>query len=278
MSSIGKGILPTLAALLWGSAPASAQDRIFPRLPSFELPAASPRVHGIVGRVISAQQGESRFGREAEAEVALGENVPVIALRRGARPITLGLGTAVYARFSLDDPRSAMISNDWVVGVNTTAVLDAWALTLELYHESSHLGDEYGDRFNVTRLDWTREVAAGWASYTSGLFRVTGGVSYVLLDALGLARPGSSFAGDFRGRPLGRVLGGQLKPIAGLYVEANAATRWRMSTSAKLGFALGSSEGREVGIALIAHDGLSTQRQFFRQESRYVGMELKLDL
>ena len=29
---------------------------------------------------------------------------------------------------------------------------------------------------------------------------------------------------------------------------------------------------------LIAHDGLSTQRQFFREESRYVGMEVRFDL
>ena len=36
--------------------------------------------------------------------------------------------------------------------------------------------------------------------------------------------------------------------------------------------------GREIGLALIAHDGLSTQRQFFRRESRYIGGELRFDL
>ena len=34
----------------------------------------------------------------------------------------------------------------------------------------------------------------------------------------------------------------------------------------------------ERGGALIAHDGLSTQRQFFRHESRYFGAELRFDL
>ena len=127
-----------------------AQQRLFPQVPSFELPEASPRVHGLVGRLLSARHGDSRFGNEGEAEVALGENVPVLALREGRRPITLGFGSQVYARFSLSDSKSALISNDWVVGFNGTATVEPWAFTLELYHESSHLGDEYEDRFNAT--------------------------------------------------------------------------------------------------------------------------------
>ena len=55
------------------------------------------------------------------------------------------------------DSKSALISNDWVVGFNGTATLAAWAFMPELYHESSHLGDEYevgislGDRPRAAR-------------------------------------------------------------------------------------------------------------------------------
>jgi hypothetical protein len=255
----------------------AAQARLFPRVPSFELPEASPRVHGLVGRLFSARKGDSQFGREAEAEVGLGENFPVLALRRGPRPITLGFGSQVYGRFSLGDSKSAQISNDWVVGLNTTAALGRWELTAEVYHESSHLGDEYRDRFDATRLDWTREVAAGWASWRAGPWRLTGELSYALIDQLRLPRPGAALAVDFRSRPVGTLLGGQVRPVGGVYFEGAAATDWRVSTSAKLGIAL-VSDGRELGIALIAHDGLSTQRQFFRKESRYIGAELRFDL
>jgi hypothetical protein len=42
----------------------------------------------------------------------------------------------------------------------------------------------------------------------------------------------------------------------------------------KLGTGLQASPGsREIGLAIIAHDGLSTQRQFFREVNRYVGLE-----
>ena len=279
MSSMRARRVALVAAFLSPVAPAMAQSRIFPSVPSFELPQASPRVYGLAGRVLSARRGDSEFGSEPEAEVALGENIPVVALRRGDRPVSLGFGAEVYGRFSLQDPKSALISNDWMVGLNTTASLGAWTLTGEVYHESSHLGDEYSDRFDVDRLDWTREVASAWVSYGTGPLRVSGNLSYVLADELDLDRAGAALGLDFRGRSLGSVLGGPLRAVGGVFFGGEAATNWRISSSARLGLALASaSNGRELGIALIAHDGLSTQRQFFRQESRYLGAELRMDL
>jgi hypothetical protein len=82
---------------------------------------------------------------------------------------------------------------------------------------------------------------------------------------------------DFHGRSR-RFLSGQVRPVAGLFTEASAATSWRVSTSAKLGLAFATGDNHDFSLGLIAHDGLSTQRQFFRQESRYIGMELRFDL
>ena len=266
-----------LVTLLLCSTHAVAQQRLFPAVKSFELPEASPRAYGLVGRVLSIRRGDSRFGAEQEGEAILGENFPVVALKRGPRPIVLGIGSQAYGRFSLDDSKSALISMDWVAGLNTTAVLGAWALTLQLYHESSHLGDEYADDFGAGRLDWTREVAAGWASYGFGDWRLTGGASYVLDDGLGLPRTGAALGIDFHGNRR-RAYTGAVQPVVGLYTEATSATRWRLSSSAKLGVAFGRQGTQRLGLALIAHDGLSTQRQFFREESQYIGMELRIDL
>lgn len=276
MSSIRVSLILGVAIPL-SAAGAAAQERLFPPVRSFELPEASPRVYGIVGRVISARRGDSRFGQEHEGEVVLGENFPLVTLKGGRHPVILGLGSQVYGRFSLTDPKSALISTDWVVGINTTAALNAWALTLEVYHESSHLGDEYGDRFPADRLDWTREVLAGWASYATGVWRFTAGASYVLDDQLDLPAPAGSFGVDFHGRSR-RFLTGQVRPVAGVFTEASAATNWRVSTSAKLGLAFATGDNHDFTLGLIAHDGLSTQRQFYRQESRYVGMEVRFDL
>jgi hypothetical protein len=276
MSSIRVPLILGMALLLQ-AAPAVTQQRVFPTVRSFELPEASPRVYGLVGRLLSTKRGESRFGQEHEAEVVVGENFPLITLKGGRQPIVVGFGSQVYGRFSLSDSKSALISTDWVVGLNTTAVVSRLAMTLELFHESSHLGDEYGDRFPGDRIDWTRGVLAGWASYSAGQWRFTVGSSYVLVDQLRLPAPAGAVGIDFRGKSR-RFLGGQVRPIAGIFTEAGAATQWRMSNSAKLGLAFATSENHDLSLGLIAHDGLSTQRQFFRQESRYIGMEIRFDL
>lgn len=282
MSRIGTHAWVALLALsiqpLQAAAQAGAQERLFPAVPSFELPAASPRVHGLVGRLLSSRRGDSRFGRATEAEVSLGENLPLVALRRGDYPITLGGGSQVYGRFSLSDSKTSLISSDWIVGINTTLALRPWDLTLELTHESSHLGDEYIRRFEATRLDWSRETAAAWASYSIGPWRATGTMSYALIDELRLDPGGAALGLDYRGRAR-RVLGGSAHPVAGLFLEAAGETRWRVSTSLRLGIAFpGRERDRELAFSLIAHDGLSTQRQFFREPSRYLGAELRLDL
>ena len=257
---------------------AYSQERLFPAVRSFELPEASPRVYGVVGRLLSTRRGESSFGEEREAEAVIGENLPLIAIKRGTRPIVLGLGTQVYGRFSLSDSKTALISVDWVAGLNTTAMLGKMAITMQLYHESSHLGDEYGDRFQAERLDWSREVVAGWITYAAGQWKVTGGASYVLYDGLGLPRAGAAIGLDW-GAGRHRFLTRPFEPVLGLYTEGSAATDWRLSTSAKLGVAVrGKGGARSVGLAVIAHDGLSTQRQFFRRKSRYLGLEVRFDL
>src|SRR5437867_890053 len=105
MSSMPVPVFLGVALLLCGTS-AAAQQRLFPEVRSFELPEASPRVYGLVGRLISARRGDSRFGQEHEGEVVLGENFPLVALKEGPRPIVLGFGSQVYGRFSLTDPKS----------------------------------------------------------------------------------------------------------------------------------------------------------------------------
>lgn len=268
-----------LALMLTGPATAArAQGRLFPDVPSFELPLASPTVAGFAGRVLQLSRGESQFGKGREADVAVGESFPALALRRGPRPITLGFSVEVYGRFSLDDAKTSMISTDWTVGFDLQADLRPWELALQLYHESSHLGDEYMKRFQASRIDWTREVVMLWGGYRPGRFRILAGLGVVPQDELDLS-PWLAGAGvDYRGGET-TLLGLRLAPLAGVYADGASATDWRTSVTGKVGVVLrGSHPGRELTLSLLAHDGLSRQRQFFRNTSRYIGMELGFQL
>jgi len=268
-----------LAFLAWTASapPAAAQRILFPEVAPFETPLADPRPAGIYGRLLDVRRGESLYGPEREAEAAAGESFPVLALSRSANPVVIGMSLGVAARFSLDDPRSALISTDWTVGIRGRATPGPWVVDLHLYHESSHLGDEYADRFEASRIDWTREVGTLSLGRRLGAITAYGRLSYTLIDELSLEPWAAAVALDFRARGSRRLFGAELRPVAGLFVDGAAYANWKLTTVARAGVELAGGT-RALAISLIGLDGLSTQRQFFSQRSRYFGLELRFDL
>ena len=272
--------LPAAMALAPVAA-ARAQNDLFPDgAARFEFPLASPRVSAMVGRIIYVSRGESRFGAEWEAEPALGEVWPLLAISHGRVPVTLHLGAEVYGRFSLADKSSALISNDWHVNGILTADVRRWHLALEGYHESSHLGDEYAERFTVERVNWSREILGLWLGYTVGAVELRGNASWAAIDALNRDRGGASLAGEWRGRALrGGRLGARVRPVLAGFAGAEAYTGWDVTWSARAGLRLADPDGRRAMALLLSFlDGRSPQRQFYLSRTRYLGFEVRFDL
>lgn len=271
-----------LGALGLGAAPGPAAARqnswLLPEVRPFELPLASPRATGMVGRVLQVSRGESGFGREREAEVGLGETLPLIALSRGRVPVTVHLGASVYARFSLEDASSAHISNDWTVGFTTHAELGSWDLAFEAFHESSHLGDEYSLRFSHPRIEWSRGILGLWVGRQLGPVQLRVNGSYAALDRQDLGPVTAAVAADYIGSRL-EGLGTAFRPVLAVYMESVQSADWKQTWSARAGIQFGGGdERRRFGFYLTALSGLSTLRQFFGRRSRYAGVELRFDL
>ncbi len=271
----------TMVGIAIGAVPAAAQGRSIP-LPNdiapFEFPLASARTSAMVGRIFYATHGESRFGAEAEAEAGLGEIFPILAVHRGRVPLTLHFGAEAYGRFSLKDAASALISNDWHVNAILTADFRRLRLAAEAYHESSHLGDEYRDRFQVARVNWSREIVGVWAQYRAGLLKLHVNASYAGIDAINVGRGAFAASVDYQGKP-GGMLGGSAKTIWAVNADAQEYTDWKVTWSGRAGARFADPQGRR-GFALLLTflDGYSSQRQFFREKSRYYGVEVRFDL
>lgn len=271
-------LLAALAIVVPG--PLAAQTRFFPDVPRFELPWASPRTWGFVGRYVHVSTPDDLFGEGTEAEVEEGENFPLFALRRGPRPISLGFGASVVGHYRMDDPRTSQISHDWLVGLNTQfQVSPAWTLVAEVEHESSHLGDKYEEKFGVTRIDWTRMQLNGWGFYTTGPWRLAGGLHYVYADELHLPRTGYSAGVDYKGKVF-RLIGAPAQFVGGVFAEAWGQTDWRLSKSISAGvsFPDGAHGWRRFSLSAVAYDGPTYQRQFYTKQTSYIGLELRFDL
>jgi hypothetical protein len=279
-NSARTALLAITAVLVPGALGAQGHGAILPSdVPSFEFPLASPRTSAMVGRVVYASRGESRLGNEWEAEPALGELWPLFALARGRVPVTLHLGSEVYGRYSLGDSQSEQISNDWHVNLILTAEVARWRFALEGYHESSHLGDEYRDRFGVARVDWSRETLGLWTRYLAGPVALSANASWAGIQTMGNVGRGTVALGaDYIGKP-GRFVGGSASMVAALFAEARNYAGWRSTVSARAGIRFGGPRDRRGFAMLLTYlDGQSTQRQFYLSRSRYGGVEVRFDL
>ncbi len=242
---------------------AVGQNRLLPDIATFSYPLASPQVEGLVGRVVQTSVADNPLGTGAEGDVRIGKIFPLLALEGGNNPLHVGFGVQVTGRFSLHDARSSLLSSDWWVGLNLTKQWAKWDATLQLFHESSHLGDE---------------LAALWVGRRLGAFHLTGSASRVLhrephlpplAAALGLDWFGPSFG-------LGAI---PVQLIAGVFGDAAEQTRWHVSVMGRIGLVLWGADGRRsLSFSLIGYDGVSLQRQFFDQFTRYLGGELRIDL
>ncbi len=268
------GLLAALAAI-GVAGTVQAQVRWLPSVDRFEYPLAATRPLSLAGRLVRSTAAESRFGEEKEVEVTLGKSFPLLAFGNGRRPFTVGLVAQVSARFSLEDPRTALISHDWLGGIHGIWHRGPWRVTAELLHESSHLGDEYAERFPVRRLDWTREFAALWIRRELGPFAIHLTGSQALSTRPDVPGGGAGAALDYRG-DLGAWGGARVRPVLGVWWESHAFVDWQVTTTGRAGFEL-DREGRRLGVSLVGLHGTTPQRQFYGQAAEYLGIEVRFD-
>lgn len=256
----------------------AAQDSVARRpLPRFELPFANPREYAMGARLIHVTRADNLVGPGTDADVFVGENIPFVALRRGANPISIGLGGMITGRFSLHDLRNTFISSDWQAAFNVYALLGRLELVGEVSHESSHLGDEYIENFGASDANWSRDGLSGWGFYHLGSIRIGANLSWMWKDVAGRNPWGIAAGVDWRGTRT-HILGLRVTPRGGVYAEANGFAEWDPMVSAKVGVAVPLAGGPDLNISLMGLSGASPQRQFFDRKTTYFGVEFRVDL
>ena len=183
----------------------------------------------------------------------------------------IGIQGGVFALFNLDAPSSDLINADYWIGLPVSYRKGPWSYLLRIYHQSSHLGDEFIlgnpgiNRVNLSYEDMEFLVSHEWERW-----RVYGGGGYLLSSEPGLA-PKHLQAGAeyFRPQALGKF-----SFIAGMDVQAAEELDWRRSRSYQAGFELRRGSPRRVRLMLEHFRGHSPNGQFYRESLRYTGLGL----
>ena len=201
----------------------------------------------------------------------------------------VSLAGSVFAQFDLESTSYDLVNADYIIGLPITFRRKAFSMRFRLYHQSSHLGDEFLLRENnpkFVRENISFEAAEMILSLDGGPFRVYGGGEYLLRrDPEDLERYVAHGGVELRpARRLvrfGTVAG--VRFVAGGDVKASEEQDWKPAVSIRTGFEFDRPRdtdppGRRWGLLFEAYTGPSPYGQFFRNQVRYFGAGIHFTL
>lgn len=140
---------------------AEAPTWLFPDrslLPALHAGARDPTTHS---QLVHSWHNPTAFGAGVAGEVSISAAAAVVQLA-GSGPadaVIVGLEAAAFARFSLQVVTRELVNTDWIFTVPVAWHRGRHWFRWRYFHTSSHLGDEYGRRFNVPGVNFSRDGA-----------------------------------------------------------------------------------------------------------------------
>lgn len=184
----------------------------------------------------------------------------------------MGLDGALFAQFDMDAPSHDLLNADYTVGLPITYREGGFSARLRLYHQSSHLGDEFLLRYRPDRINLSYEAIQLTISGEKGPWRLYGGGEWLLTrDPRDLHRGSLQTGLEFRSAsPL--LWGG--RPVAALDVKSYGENGWTPSFSVRAGLEFGPADPARRHLRLLAegYRGFAPYGQFYREKVEYLGM------
>ena len=187
---------------------------------------------------------------------------------------------SIFAQFDMGAPSNDLINADYIIGVPLTFRRHGFSLRAKLYHQSSHLGDEYLLRDEeIVRENLSFESVELLVSQELGALRAYVGGEKIFRrepDTL----PDSLFHTGVELRT-GRARKVQL--LAGVDVKTTELHDWSPGVSARVGMEVGrpgpeGHPGRLIMLLVEYYQGPSPYGQFFQDDISYLGAGIHFGL
>jgi hypothetical protein len=207
----------------------------------------------------------------------------------GPRPgegFQISIEGGVFAQFDLNAPSYDLINADYLVGVPLTFRWGTLSGRLRLYHQSSHLGDEFVLRSRIPRENFAFQSAEGILSLDTGPLRFYAGGEYVFNATPSEVETQLAHGGiELRQRASALRLGelASVRLMAAADVKLVEDLDWAAAWSVRGGFEISRAHEAQHASrrwSLLAHyyDGPSPYGQFFRSNVTYYGAGLHFAL
>jgi hypothetical protein len=194
--------------------------------------------------------------------------------------VQLDVMGSIFAQFDLGTESNDLINADYIVGLPLTFRRHGFSTRVRLYHQSSHLGDEYLLRGEaIERENLSFESVDFLVSQEIGPLRVYAGGERVFRR-----EPDTVAAKLFHGgAELRTGRAGPLQMVGGVDLKTTERHDWSPAISGRVGLEWVRSgpsghPGRLVTLMLEMYQGPSPYGQFFQDDISYVGVGLHFGL
>ena len=248
-----------------------------PLLADVKEPRAYASLHRMRFRTAQPGGGDRRVNAGL---IAVGGSFGLWSMRRGCDGIQIGVSGGVFSQFNLDRPSRDLINTDFIGGLPITARYGPWSARVRIYHQSSHLGDEFVlHNTEVERVPLSFEAVDGVLSVSSSFWRLYVGGGYVVHSIPEIAPRMVRGGLELRGLGTRRTVeGARVQPVAGVDVNAREERRWELTTSVKGGVAISGPNGRRARLLVAYLHGYFPFSQFFATKQLWnLGLEAQLD-
>ena len=207
------------------------------------------------------------------AAVSFGETFTVYRERALHGFWELGIQAGVFAVFDADARSFDLVNADYFVGVPLSYRYESLSAILRVFHQSSHLGDEFLLRSRANRVNLSYEAVDVKVSYDFGdIFRLYGGAGYLFdQDPPGLHPWSLQWGAELRSpwpkRP------SDWRPIAAVDVQNREENDWHSDVSVRVGVQIeGALAPRNLQLMIEYFRGHSPNGQFYKDKVDYLGL------
>ena len=180
----------------------------------------------------------------------------------------ISIGGGLQAQFNLDASSKDLINADYFVSVPVTYRHDAMSCRILLYHQSSHLGDEYLLHSSPTRMEFSYEALNAVQSYEWREWRGYYGGEVILRKEPHTLKTLSVQGGiEYHGTV---TAWGRGVPVAGLDMKSTEEHDWAINTSIAAGLEFRGSPDRDryIRVVLEYYHGHNPHGQFYTDGTR----------
>ena len=188
-----------------------------------------------------------------------------------------GIQAGVFAIFDLDAESLDLINADYLIGIPLVFRKGNFSNMTRIFHQSSHLGDEFLLRGRAEkRVNLSYEAANSIFSYNLPLgFRIYAGGGYIFHKEPSDLEPWSTLAGmEYRSEKT--WLDGSLRPVAAIDLQKREESNWDTDTSIRAGVQFENPDflNRKMQLLFEYYNGKSPNGQFYEESIKLYGLGL----